>query len=132
MEIVCTHFINGSHFDNMELNEQMKPMNNDNSSVSESLSKLGKKVKKPEIAFIFQVIIIYIAIITCIINLSLKNGTSELWVSLHSYSLGCILPSPKIKKINNTQNNDTITKMERISEKDILWSQRTRKLWRCR
>ena len=84
MEIVCTHFINGSHFDNMELNEQMKPMNNDSSSVSESLSKLGKKVKKPEIAFIFQVIIIYIVIITCIINLSLKNGTSDLWVSLLS------------------------------------------------
>ena len=54
MEIVCTHFINGSHFDNMELNEQMKPMNNDNSSVSESLSKLGKKVKNLKLHLYFK------------------------------------------------------------------------------
>ena len=104
----------------MESNEKVKPINSESSSLSGSLKKLGTKIKKPKKAFIFQIIIIYIVIITCIINLSLKNGTSELWVSLLSYSLGCILPSPKIKKINSTQNNDTISNMERISEKDIL------------
>ena len=104
----------------MEINATSKSINSENSSISESVKKFGQKVKKAEIAFVFQVIILYIVIITCIINLSLKNGTSELWVSLLSYSLGCILPSPKIKKINNSQNNDTISNMERISEKDIL------------
>ena len=90
----------------------------ENSSMTGSFKVLGKKVRKPEIVFIFQVIILYIVIITCIINLSLNNGTSELWVSLLSYSLGCILPSPKIKKLS--LNNDNTSNMERVSEKDIL------------
>ena len=90
----------------------------ENSSMTGSFKVLGKKVRKLEIVFIFQVIILYIVIITCIINLSLKNGTSELWVSLLSYSLGCILPSPKIKKLS--LNNDNTSNMERVSEKDIL------------
>ena len=81
----------------MEQHDTSKSINSENSSISESIKKFGNKVKKPEIAFVFQVIILYIVIITCIINLSLKNGTSELWVSLLSYSLGCILLSPKIK-----------------------------------
>ena len=57
--------------------------------------------------YISQIIILYIVIITCIINLSYNNnnGKSELWVSLLSYSLGCLLPSPKIK--NNHMNNGT-------------------------
>ena len=92
--------------------------NTESSSLTGSLRIFGKKIRKPEIVFIFQVIILYIVIITCIINLSLKNGTSELWVSLLSYSLGCILPSPKIKKLN--LNNDNSSNMERVSEKDIL------------
>ena len=90
----------------------------ENSSMTGSFKVLGKKVRKPGIVFIFQVIILYIVIITCIINLSLKNGTSELWVSLLSYSLGCILPSPKIKKLS--LNNDNTSNMEKVSEKDIL------------
>lgn len=90
----------------------------ENSSLTGSFKVFGKKIRKPEIVFIFQVIILYVVIITCIINLSLKNGTSELWVSLLSYSLGCILPSPKIKKFN--LNNDNTSNMERVSEKDIL------------
>ena len=92
--------------------------NTESSSLTGSLRIFGKKIQKPEIVFIFQVIIFYIVIITCIINLSLKNGTSELWVSLLSYSLGCILPSPKIKKLN--LNNDNSSNMERVSEKDTL------------
>ena len=96
----------------------MKMENNENTSLTGSFKIFGKKIRKPEIVFIFQVIILYIVIITCIINLSLKNGTSELWVSLLSYSLGCLLPSPKIKKLS--LNNDNASNMERISEKDIL------------
>ena len=94
---------------------------NENSSLTGSFKVFGKKIRKPEMTFIFQVIILYIVIITCIINLLLKNGTSELWVSLLSYSLGCLLPSPKIKKFNTSNNdNNSTTNMERISEKDVL------------
>ena len=94
---------------------------NKNSSLTGSFKIFGKRIRKLEITFIFQVIILYIVIITCIINLSLKNGTSELWVSLLSYSLGCLLPSPKIKKLSATNHDNTSTSnMERISEKDVL------------
>ena len=94
---------------------------NENSSLTGSFKVFRKRIRKPEVTFIFQVIILYIVIITCIINLSLKNGTSELWVSLLSYSLGCLLPSPKIKKFHlNNNDNSSTSNMERISEKDVL------------
>ena len=102
----------------METEMETQIESNENSSMTGSFKVFGKKVRKLEIVFIFQVIILYIVIITCIINLSLKNGTSELWVSLLSYSLGCLLPSPKIKKLS--LNNDNSSNMERVSEKDIL------------
>ena len=96
---------------------------NENTSLTGSFKVFGKRIRKAEMTFIFQVIILYILIITCIMNLSLKNGTSKLWVSLLSYSLGCLLPSPKIRKLNTTSNdnnNNSTSNMERISEKDIL------------
>lgn len=57
----------------------------------------GKKIPKTEIVYLSQVFIIYLVIITCILNLSLKNGDSNLWTALLSSCLGYILPSPKIK-----------------------------------
>ena len=67
-------------------------------NVSErSWKVLGKSVPKTEIQFITQVIIIYIVIITCIINLSLANGDSKLWTALLSSCLGYMLLNPSIK-----------------------------------
>jgi len=62
------------------------------------LDRVGENFTKWQVVFISQVIIIYLIVITCILNLSLNNGKSDLWISLLSYSLGCMLPSPKIKK----------------------------------
>lgn len=56
----------------------------------------GKKIPKREATYFSQVILIYIVVITCILNLSLKNGDSNLWTALMSSSLGYLLPSPKI------------------------------------
>ena len=74
-------------------------------SVSESSTTkwniFGKIVPKSEVVFLAQIVILYIVILVCIMNLSFKNGNTELWVSLLGYSLGCILPSPKISKLNN-------------------------------
>jgi hypothetical protein len=61
----------------------------------------GKKFPKSEIAYFSQVIIIYLVIITCIVNLSIKNGDSNLWTALLSSCLGYILPAPKIKTPSN-------------------------------
>ncbi len=57
---------------------------------------LGKVVPKQEVVFFTQVLILYILIFTCIINLSL-NTSSQLWSSLLSTSVGILLPSPSIK-----------------------------------
>lgn len=58
----------------------------------------GQRISRSAIVFLCQVIILYIAIITCFINLTISNGPTELWISLLSLSLGSILPSPKVKK----------------------------------
>ena len=58
----------------------------------------GKDVPSSEIVFFSQIIVVYIVIITCIINLSLNNGPHDLWIALMSSSLGYILPSPAISK----------------------------------
>lgn len=58
----------------------------------------GQPISRSAIVFLCQVIILYIAIITCFINLTISNGPTELWISLLSLSLGSILPSPKVKK----------------------------------
>ena len=58
----------------------------------------GQPISRSAIVFLCQVIILYISIITCFINLTISNGPTELWISLLSLSLGSILPSPKVKK----------------------------------
>ena len=63
----------------------------------------GKKVSRSAIVFICQIVILYISIITCFVNLTLKNGPNELWITILSLSLGSILPSPKVHKPK--QNN---------------------------
>ena len=80
----------------MEDSEAVSPLNRSRSG--ESWTLLGKKVAKSETVFFSQIIIIYIVVITCIVNLSLDKGNSNLWTALLSSSLGYLLPNPKIKK----------------------------------
>ena len=51
--------------------------------------------------FLFQVIVIFIVVITSIVNLTIENGNLNLWTALLSSCLGYILPNPKLKKIND-------------------------------
>jgi hypothetical protein len=55
------------------------------------------KYQKSHWVFACQMLLIYIVIITCIINLSIGNGESNLWTALLSSCLGYILPAPSIK-----------------------------------
>ena len=48
------------------------------------------------LVFLCQVIILYISIITCFVNFTVRNGPNELWFTVLSLSLGTILPSPKV------------------------------------
>jgi len=68
------------------------------STSSTTWEVLGHKIPKSEVVFFTQVVILYIVIITCIINLSLSHPLSELWVGLLSSSIGFLLPNPSIKQ----------------------------------
>ena len=59
---------------------------------------LGTRVPKTEIVYFCQMIIVYIIIIASIVNLSIQNGSSELWISLLSSCIGYALPNPRLKK----------------------------------
>ena len=58
----------------------------------------GSKFSRTALVFLCQVIISYISIITCFINLTVCNGANELWITVLSLSLGTLLPSPKVRK----------------------------------
>ena len=66
---------------------------------------LGVKVPKNEVVFFSQVIILYIVIITCIVNLSINTQHNEVWIGLLSSSIGFLLPNPSIKRNKVVLNN---------------------------
>ena len=68
----------------------------------------GKEMSRSALVFIFQITILYIAIITCFANLTVRNGPVELWITILSLSLGSILPSPKVKKLPNPSQGSRI------------------------
>ena len=73
---------------------QIMPVGDDSSE----WNIFGRAVPKSEAVFFSQIIIIYIVVITCIVNLSCANGNSNLWTALLSSSLGYILPNPSLKR----------------------------------
>ena len=78
--------------------EPMENTSASSDSTDEFWMLLGNPVPKVEVVFFTQIIIIYIVIITCIVNLSISNGDSSLWIALLSNSLGYVLPNPSVKR----------------------------------
>lgn len=48
---------------------------------------------------LFQMFVILIVLVCCILNISFKNGNSEMWVSFLGLAFGAVLPNPKVKKL---------------------------------
>ena len=69
---------------------------------------LGKKLPADEVVFFSQVVLVYIIIITCIVNLSCQTGDSNLWTCLMSSCLGYLLPNPKIDHRDKRQHESTV------------------------
>ena len=63
----------------------------------------GYGMNKSQVVYFSQIILIYTIILTCIINLSLNNGDSNLWTALLSSCIGYILPAPKIKESKRSE-----------------------------
>ena len=60
---------------------------------------INKAASKTKIfVTLFQMFVILLVLITCIVNISLKNGNSEMWVSFLGLAFGAVLPGPKAKR----------------------------------
>ena len=67
---------------------------------------MGRSCPRSEVKYCVQVVILYIVILTCLINLSIgKSDLNALWISLLSSCIGYLLPSPYISK-RKRQDND--------------------------
>jgi hypothetical protein len=65
-----------------------------------SVSVLGRRATKSPIVFAVQTILVFIVIISAIINLSIKSHddpNSKLWIMLLSACVGYYLPNPSMK-----------------------------------
>ncbi len=58
---------------------------------------MGSNIPKSEIVYFCQIIIVYIIAIAAVVNLSMGNALTEVWISLLSSCIGYILPNPKMK-----------------------------------
>jgi FtsH-binding integral membrane protein len=59
---------------------------------------MGSKLRKSEIVYFCQMIVVYVIIVTSIVNLSLQNGKNELWITILSSAIGYALPTLKVAK----------------------------------
>lgn len=59
---------------------------------------MGKKIPRSELTYLCQMTLIYIVVITSLVNLTTGTTHTELFVSLLSSALGLALPSPHLHK----------------------------------
>lgn len=58
----------------------------------------GYSIPKQEVVFFCQIIALYIVILFCLINISIRNGDNNLWFSMLAGAVGYLLPNPTLKK----------------------------------
>lgn len=55
------------------------------------------------IIFVAQVLLLFIVVVTSLVNLSLENGNTNLWTMVLTSSIGIMLPNPRLKVGNDTK-----------------------------
>ena len=84
-----------------------RPHHNNNKAQRHRATRLwdvfGRRVPRSEIVFFCQTLIIYVVVVTSLVNLTLKNGPINLWTALLGSCLGYLLPHPSIDNNNNTR-----------------------------
>jgi len=68
---------------------------------SDSWPVLGQQLPEKCVVFFVQVALIFVVVIASIVNFSLKTGNDKLWIVLLSSSIGYLLPSPNLGKVQN-------------------------------
>ena len=85
-----------------DVGTQMDILSSQTSHVSSSSTVwkvFGTDMSRSAVVYALQMFILYICIVASFINLTLQNSPKELWIAIIGVSLGCIIPSPKIKKV---------------------------------
>src|SRR5437867_2403688 len=77
------------------------------------------KYPNQEIIYCSQVLLIYIVVITCVLNLSFSDNNACLWSSLLSGSVGYLLPAAKTRKKHEPILPDTPDNMPKKYYPDI-------------
>ena len=65
----------------------------------------GRRVPRSEIVFFCQTFIIYIVVVTSLVNITLQNGPVNLWIALLGSGLGYLLPHPSIDKSDTSRRH---------------------------
>ena len=64
------------------------------------------RVKADVIVFISQVAILFLVVVTSLVNLSLNKGNTNLWTMVLTSCLGYMLPNPRLKRGKEIQADD--------------------------
>ena len=70
--------------------------NSDQHRTTRLWNVFGRRLPRSEIVFFCQTFIIYVVVVTSLVNLTLKNGPINLWIALLGSCLGYLLPHPSI------------------------------------
>ena len=77
----------------------------ENSSTETNWNLVGYKMPKATVVYISQVVLIYIIVVTSVVNLTLyKDNNSNLWTALLSSCIGYLLPNPSLKRYPTNGN----------------------------
>ncbi len=73
------------------------------SNDSRTSTYVDRLYSRNQISFYSQIIILYILVITSIVNLTLGVDHESLWTTLLATSTGYLLPNPSLKKVTEVQ-----------------------------
>ena len=68
-----------------------------NHTTSDKWTLFGKPQKQTKVVYLSQICILYIIIITALVNITIGSKDFNLWSTLLASCIGLNLPSPKLK-----------------------------------
>ena len=93
-------FIESEHPNQMDQGLRTSVDLNSDAASGRHWNVFGHSVPKSEIVFFTQVLLIYVVVITSIVNLTVYKNEDEgkMWTALMSSAIGYLLPNPTLKK----------------------------------
>jgi positive regulator of sigma E activity len=74
----------------------------------ESVSDIFRPVSRADaVVYISQVLLLFIVVITSLVNLSMSHGNTNLWTMVLTSCLGYMLPHPRLKTREREANKES-------------------------